>query len=158
MIGLRVSRVWISANSPWFFSIRSASFRIRRARSYGVIFVHGPESNAVRAAITARLTSSAALCGVVVRTSAVAGSRTLIVRPEVAGSRSLPMMFSWGRAKKLLAGDLEPALVVSMSCLLRSLHCGSRYYHHPHSRPDSCRRGNAGVPQARGIGADGLIV
>src|SRR5258708_2335107 len=158
MIGLPATQDPISVSAPWFFSLSIANFRITAPRSYAVHLGLGHESNALRAAITARLTSSAALCGVVVRTSAVAGSRTLIVRPEVAGSRSLPMMFSWGRAKKLLAGDLEPALVVSMSCLLRSLHCGSRYYHHPHSRPDSCRRGNAGVPQARGIGADGLIV
>ena len=66
------------------------------ARSLGVIFDHGPDSKARRAAATARLMSSLSLSGTRAMTDASAGLNTSNSCPEAAGDHLPPMRFSLG--------------------------------------------------------------
>src|SRR6266566_2471312 len=74
-IGLPLSSVSSSASSSMFFSTRSASRHSSHPRSLVDILRHGPprSSNAWRAALTARSTSSAEASTIWVKTSPVAG-------------------------------------------------------------------------------------
>src|SRR5213080_688821 len=78
-IGLPLSRVSSSASSSMFFSTRSASRHSSRPRSLVDILRHGPprSSNAWRAALTARSTSSGEASTIWVKTSPVAGLMVL---------------------------------------------------------------------------------
>lgn len=71
--GLPLSSVSIIASSSALASIASPSFQISLARAAGVIFVHGPLSKALRAAATARSTSSLSLAATWAMTSPSAG-------------------------------------------------------------------------------------
>ena len=64
-----------------------------RPRSDGVILDHGPDSNALRAARTARLMSSASPSAMCARVSPVAGLGVSKVLPDAA-SAHFPLMNS----------------------------------------------------------------
>src|SRR5271165_2239551 len=67
---------------------------MRRPRSDGVILLHGPSSNAERAARTARLMSSAPPSAMRARVSPVAGFGVSNVLPDAA-SVHCPLMNNW---------------------------------------------------------------
>src|SRR5579872_4135416 len=75
-------------------AIRSPIFQTSRPRSDGVIRLQGPSSKALRAAFTARLTSSAPPSATRARVSPVAGSGVSNVLPDAA-SDHCPLMNSW---------------------------------------------------------------
>ena len=65
-----------------------------RWRSAGFILLHGPASNAARAAVTARSTSSGPASATAQIGSSVAGFTVVKVRPEAASTFS-PLMMSF---------------------------------------------------------------
>src|SRR5262245_8508518 len=73
--------------------MRSPSFHRIFCRSAGLIFGHGPPSNAARAAWTARSTSSTPASATAQIGSSVAGFMVVMVRPEAASTAS-PLMMS----------------------------------------------------------------
>src|SRR4029077_15649508 len=64
--------------------MRSPIFQMSRPRSEGVMRLHGPLSNALRAALTARLMSSASPSATLARVSPVAGFGVSNVLPDAA--------------------------------------------------------------------------
>ena len=80
-IGLPLSRVSSWASSSMFASIRSASLFSSRPRSRASILRQGPESNALRAALTARSMSAASPSATWAMTSSVAGLMVANVLP-----------------------------------------------------------------------------
>src|SRR6267378_2965978 len=76
--------------------MRSPMRQTSLPRSLGVIVRHGPDSNARRAAATARLMSSLPLSGTRAMTDASAGLNTSNSLPDAAGVHLPPMRFCWG--------------------------------------------------------------
>src|ERR1700735_2839610 len=84
--GLPLSSASISANSSACFSRRSPRFHTSLERSAGEIRDHGPVSNALRAAFTARSISASSPAGTCAMISCVAGSSTSKVLPLLAAT------------------------------------------------------------------------
>src|SRR6185503_11028406 len=91
-IGLPLSSVSKRASSSACSSTRSPNFHSTRERSMGFIFAHAP-SRAMRAALTARSTSSGPASATVVIGSSVAGFTVVNVAPDAA-STALPSMIN----------------------------------------------------------------
>src|SRR5439155_11196224 len=98
----------ICASSSAFASTASASLSIRSLRSRGVVSDH-PPSKALRAAATARLTSSSVPLGTWAITFPVAGLTISWVSLPVPGVHSPPMNISWRRKVVLIAPSLGSA-------------------------------------------------
>ena len=94
LIGLPLSSVSRAASSSKFFSIKSASLLISRPRARASIFFHGPVSNALRAALTAKSTSALSPSATWAITSPVAGLSVSNVLP-LAASRHVPSISSF---------------------------------------------------------------
>src|SRR5947209_105554 len=86
-----ISVVIVSANSCDRAWMPCDSARIMSARSLGVVCGHGPSSNALRAASTARSMSPSAPSGTTPTTSSVAGLITSMVLPLAGATHSPPM-------------------------------------------------------------------
>src|SRR5439155_27200949 len=78
-----------------FCSIRSASLFVSRPRSAPDIFDHGPDSNALRAALTARSTSALSPSATWQMVSPVAGLTVGNVLPDTLSSHLPPMNSGW---------------------------------------------------------------
>src|SRR5450759_5859600 len=94
--GLPLSSDSSSASSSAFSRMRSPIFQISLPRSLGVRLRHGPDSNARRAAFTARLMSSLPLSGTRAITDASAGLNTSNNFPDAAGDHLPPIRFCFG--------------------------------------------------------------
>ncbi len=105
------------ANSSAFCSIRSASLNISRPRSAASIALHGPDSTARRAALTALSTSAGPAAATLASASPVAGLCVSNVPPSTGSAQSLSMK-SWvsrtlGRVAVLAAVAVLVAMVVA---------------------------------------------
>src|SRR5262245_33139758 len=93
--GLPLSSDSRAASSSLFCSMASASLLMSRPRSEALIFGQGPSSNALRAAATARLTSSLSPSATWQMTSPVAGLVVGKVLPETLSTHLPPISIGW---------------------------------------------------------------
>jgi hypothetical protein len=113
---LPLSSVSSAANSSKFSSIKSASRLISRPLSRASIFAQGPDSNALRAALTAKSISAASPSATWAITSSVAGLMVGNVLPLLASCHLSPMrILVW---RTLGAAVLGACNVVAMTNLL----------------------------------------
>src|SRR5579872_6201285 len=82
LTGLPLSKDSSCASSLMFSSMASASLNRRRLRSPGLIFDHGPDSNAFLAALTARSISALSPSATLQMVSPLVGLRVGNVLPE----------------------------------------------------------------------------
>src|ERR1035438_4495680 len=85
--------------------MRSPMRQTNRPRSLGVMRRQGPDSNARRAAVTARLISSLSLSGTRAMTEASAGLNTSIVLPDAAGTHFPAIRFCLGLASHAVTSE-----------------------------------------------------
>src|SRR4029077_5846909 len=98
------------ASSSACSRMRSPIRQINRPRSLEVRRRHGPDSNARRAAITARSISSLSLSATRAMTEASAGLKTSNVLPDAAGTHLQPIKFNFGRFSQLATRELIPGV------------------------------------------------
>src|SRR4029077_16335145 len=116
--------------------IRSPMRQMIRPRSDGVILLHGPSSNALRAAFTARSTSSASPSARWARVSPVAGLGVANVLPDAASAhcplmnscRGAPMKFSTFRSRVTVMNALLPWLGGGQPGISASQHVAAHVY------------------------------
>jgi len=117
-----VSGLPLSSDSSWASSSRRCSMRSPRrqisfARSAGSIRLHGPASNAARAAATALSMSTASPSAAWAMTSPVDGSWTANVFPDAAGTHCPPIRRFLGREMNFWTGSAI-FLVTASVCMM----------------------------------------
>ena len=103
-----------AASSSAFFSTRSASLNSSRPRSAASIFLHGPASRALRAALTARSTSALSASATWQIVSPVAGLMAAKVLSEAPSTNLPPMNSGWSLTTGGLTVRLFSAVAVAM--------------------------------------------
>src|SRR5690348_1256326 len=112
--GLPLSSDSRAASSSLLDSIRSASLSSSRPRSAALIFGHGPSSNALRAALTAKSTSALSPSATWQMVSPVAGLRVGKVLPDTLSSHLPPIKSGWSLTFGFLAAWALGAVAVAM--------------------------------------------
>src|ERR1700729_463324 len=144
--GLPLSSASISANSSACFSRRSPSFHTSCERSAGEMRDHGPVSNALRAAFTARSMSALSPAGTRAMISCAAGSSTSKVLPLLAAVGQHVMLLGQKRLRifaELGFGNGDVHDVLPRQCWW-DWSCGDRYI--PRNTPPSDLRPPLALP------------